>query len=100
MEADNLLHNLDTYRTGSTFQELDSPITQEEIKNASRQLNSNRACSLDTILNEYLKESVDLLLAPLETLFNYILNKKSFPKQWTKGVILPIYKKRRFKSTK
>ena len=32
MEADNLLYNLDTYRTGSTFQELDSPITQEEIK--------------------------------------------------------------------
>ena len=44
-------------------------------------------------MNEYLKESVDLLLTPLETLFNYILNKKSFPKQWTKGVILPIYKK-------
>ena len=63
MEADNLIHNLDTYRTGSTFQELGSPITQEEIKNASKQFNSNRACSLDTILKEYLKESVFIISA-------------------------------------
>ena len=29
----------------------------------------------------------------LETLFNYILNKGTFPKQWSKGVIIPVYKK-------
>ena len=95
MKADNLLHNLDTYRTGSTIQELGSPITQEEIKNASKQLNSNRACSLDTILNEYLKESVDLLLAPLETLFNY-----KFSKTIDERGDFTDLQKRRFKSTK
>ena len=33
------------------------------------------------------------MIVPLETIFNYILNKKCFPKQWTKGIILPIHKK-------
>lgn len=77
----------------STFCELDEPITKDEIRNAAKQLNTNKACSLDTIINEYFKESIDILLNPLETLFNYILNKQSFPKQWSKGVIIPIYKK-------
>ena len=56
-----------------------------------RHLKSNKVCSLDTLLNEYFKESTDILIKPLEIIFNYIL-KKSFPKQWT-GKILPIYKK-------
>ena len=53
----------------------------------------HQACSSDTILNEYLKEGIDTLMHPLEILFNDILNKKSFPKQWSCGVIKPIYKK-------
>ena len=30
---------------------------------------------------------------PLEILFNYILNERTFPKQWPKGVIIPIHSK-------
>ena len=44
-------------------------------------------------MNEYLKESIDSISYPLEKIFNYILEKKSFPKQWSKGIIKPIYKK-------
>ena len=87
------LQNFETNRTDSTFKELDDQITQDEIKRASRQLKTNKACSLDTILNEYLKESIEFLIVPLGNIFNYILNKKCFPKQWTKGIILPIHKK-------
>ena len=76
-----------------TYRELDEPITQEEIRKATSRLKQNKACSLDTVLNEYLKESIELISNPLEKLFNYILEKKSFPKQWSKGVIKPIYKK-------
>ena len=65
----------------STFCELDEPIIKDEIRNAAKQLNTNKACSLETIINEYFKENIDILLNPLETLFNYILNKQTFPKQ-------------------
>ena len=64
-----------------------------KFRKAAKRLNSNKACSLDTILNEYLKESIDFISYPLEKLFNYILEKKNFPKQWSKGIIKPIYKK-------
>ena len=49
---------------------------QDEIRNATKKLNPNKACSLDTLINEYFKESIHILINPLETLFNYILNKK------------------------
>ena len=64
-----------------TESEISAEKFYQYFKSLSNQDPPNRACSLDTILNENLKESVDLLLTPLETLFNYILNKKSFPKQ-------------------
>ena len=93
-EVDDFLNNFDTSdEKFSTYTELDEPITQSEIRKASVRLNTNKACSLDTILNEYLKESIEIILNPLEKIFNYILSKQSFPKQWSMGVILPIYKK-------
>ena len=54
---------------------------------------SSEIGALDTILNEYFKESINMLIGPLEIAFNYVLNKNSFPKQWTKGMILPIHEK-------
>lgn len=93
-EVNDFLQNFDASDgETSTYFELDEQITQAEIRNASKRLNLNKACSLDTILNEYLKESIDIILDPLEKLFNFILDKKSFPTQWTKGVIIPIHKK-------
>ena len=77
----------------STVCELDEPFTKDEIRNAAKQLNINKTCSLDTVINEYFKESIDILLNPLEKLCHYILNKQTFPKQWSKEVIIPIYKK-------
>ena len=60
------LHDFENTRTDSTFKELDDPITQDEIKRAARKLKSNKACSLDTILNEIFKESINILIGPLE----------------------------------
>ena len=90
--VNDFLNNFDN-ANDSTFSELDEPFTQEEIRKAVMHLKPNKACSLDTILNEYLKESIEFISNPLEKIFNYILEKKSFPKQWSKGVINPIYKK-------
>ena len=91
-EVSEFMQNFDGSMNNSTFCELDEPITQDEIRKASKKLNPNKACSLDTLINEYFKESIDRPVNPLETLFNYILNKGTFPNQWSKWVIIPIYK--------
>ena len=84
-EMDDFLHNFDTSdEKFSTYIELDEPITQNETRKASVRLNTNKACSLDTVLNEYLKESIEIILNPLEKIFNYTFSKQSFPNngQW------------------
>ena len=93
-EVDTFMQDFESSDRGDpAFGELDEPISQEEIKKASKKLNPNKACALDSIINEYLKESMNVILQPLQNLSNYILDKKSFPRQWAKGVIIPIYKK-------
>ena len=52
--VNDFLNNFDN-ANDSTFSELDEPFTQEEIRKAAMHLKPNKACSLDTILNEYLK---------------------------------------------
>ena len=42
---------------------------------------------------EYFKECIDYLDKPFVRLFNYILDKRTFPASWSKGVIIPVYKK-------
>ena len=94
-DVDTFMQDFESSDRGDpAFGELDEPISQEEIKKkASKKLNPNKACALDSIINEYLKESMNVILQPLQNLFNYILDKKSFPRQWAKGVIIPIYNK-------
>ena len=31
--------------------------------------------------------------SPLDKIFNHILDKRTLPKQWSKGIIIPMYKK-------
>ena len=79
--------------SNSTFENLDTPFTLEEIRLAIKSLNKNKACSFDNIIYEYFIECIDVLDKPLLILFNYILEKQSFPKSWSKGVIIPVHKK-------
>ena len=75
------MHDFESSDRGDpAFGELDEPISQEEIKKASKKLNPNKACALDSIINEYLKERMNVILQPLQNLFNYILDKKKLSK--------------------
>ena len=57
-------------------------------------MNSNKACSFVTILNEHLKESIDFISYPSEKLFNYILEKKkAFQNNGRKGSSSPFIKR-------
>ena len=62
-EVNDFVSYFNNQQINSTFEELDKHITQSEIRRACKQLNSNKACSHDNILYEYLKESVDLTLS-------------------------------------
>ena len=42
---------------------------------------------------EYFKETIEVTAKSLELLFNYILDKKCFPRSWSMGSIIPVYKK-------
>ncbi|XP_053380068.1 uncharacterized protein LOC128548716 [Mercenaria mercenaria] len=77
----------------STFSELDSQITKEEILKAVKSLSTNKASSFDNIIYEYFKSSIEVIGEPIRLLFNYILQQGKFPPSWSKGVVIPLYKK-------
>ena len=79
--------------TLSTFDSLDVPFTTNEIRQPIKTLGKNKSCSTDNVIYEYFTEGIDVLDKPLVILFNYILEKQSFPKSWSKWVIIPIHKK-------
>lgn len=93
-ESDFLInHTVQCYLNESTFPKLDCPFTCNEIKKAIRLLGANKATSLDNMMYEYFKMGSDVLCKPLEIMFNYISEKESYPKSWSNGVNIPVYKK-------
>ncbi len=73
---------------------LDKPITEEEVLYCIKRLRNNKAMGDDLILNEYIKSSADILKTIYVKLFNVILNSGKIPESWSRGVILPLYKKK------
>lgn len=55
-------------------------------------LNIWRASGLDGISNRVLKECAGVLSEPLSRIFNYSISSGTFPSQWKRGAITPLYK--------
>ena len=72
---------------------LNSPFTEEDLKEAIDKLKNGKASGLDQITNEFLKYSPPSLISIILRLFN-ILETDIVPSEWTIGVIIPIYKKK------
>ena len=72
--------------------ELDTEVTEEEVKSIILGLKNNKAAGLDNIINEYIKYTSNLLLPIYVKLFNRILNSGVVPSSWLNGWIVPIYK--------
>ena len=96
-QVETFLRNFDLDNTQNEatpcFEELDRRITQEEIKRSVKNISRNKSPGGDNLLNEYFIEDMDLLVKPLELLFNVVLDSGCFPSQWTEGIIIPLYKK-------
>ena len=73
--------------------ELNSEITEEEIKSAIDQLKLRKSPGSDQILAEMLKASAGFLVPYLCILFNLIFDSGTFPNVWQESIIVPIYKK-------
>ena len=66
-----------------------------EVEIAIKAVNNNKSSSHDNLINEYFKVSADTLSSHLADIFNIILDSGHFSESWSKGVIVPVFKKRR-----
>ena len=71
----------------NTFNELDYSIKEKEIRLVIIGLRPVKAVGLDSIKNEMIKASIDVLCTPLVVIFNEMLVKVVFPKMWNSGYI-------------
>ena len=82
---DNDLQNL-------VNEEINQPITYEELSKAIKALKNNKSPGLDNIVNEQLKSTFNIMHPLFIKLFNVILDKGIVPETWTVGNIKPIFK--------
>lgn len=92
-ESEDFCLNNDFNSYDCNFEELDRPITAQEIQLVIRSLKNNKSCGTDQLLNEFFVESFDILSGHLVDLFNAILLSGVFPSQWSEGSIVPLFKK-------
>ena len=75
------------------YDELESEIYNDEILEAIKKLKTNKAHGEDCLLNEFFIEFKEYILPYLYDMFNIILNSGHFPDDWSKAVIIPVFKK-------
>ena len=73
--------------------ELDNPISEDEVRDAIKNLKVGKASGLDEICGEFLKYSENLIIPFLTKLFNKLYDTSVFPSEWCKSVIIPLFKK-------
>ena len=72
---------------------LDGRIETEEVVRAIKSQKRNKAPGIDRIPGEVFKLFNSKLLSILVFLFNHIMDKESYPENWSTGIITPIFKK-------
>ena len=71
---------------------LDQEYSLNEISATCLELKNNKSGGGDGLLNVMLKYGQFVLLPYFLRLFNYILSSGNYPKLWSNGLVLPIYK--------
>ena len=72
--------------------DLNLPITTEEIMKSILNLKNGKAFGGDHILNEYIRTTADTLMPVYVPLFNKIFDSGILPTSWLEGYIIPIFK--------
>ena len=72
---------------------LDSDVSKEEVKAAIRHLKNNKSPGPDSIMSEILK-ALDTAIVPfLVKYFHKLFSSGLYPTEWTKAIIVSLYKK-------
>ena len=86
----DILNNITTPRKEAC--ELNSPITEQEIKRSIKHLKNNKAAGADGVLSEMFKFAGNCLISYIHRLFNIIFDTGVYPVLWTNSTIIPIHK--------
>ena len=71
---------------------LDEDISGAEILFAVKQIKRNKATGVDLIENDYLIDSIDIIMPLLLEHFNLVFSSGILPQSWLTGVVKAIYK--------
>ena len=84
-----------SFQNENTLQinELDEPITIEEIVKTIKHLKRNKSCDLDGNVADFFIDAIDFISPYLCVIFNKIFDTGIYPELWAKGAIIPIFKK-------
>lgn len=72
--------------------ELDSPITEHEIRLAVFKQKNGKASGPDELSAEIIKSSYDIISPYLVKIFNTLFDNSQYPDEWGVGFIVPIFK--------
>jgi hypothetical protein len=72
---------------------LDTPITTEEIIKTISNLKRNKSSDLDGNIAEFFIDTKEFISPYLCTIFNNIYDSGIYPEAWSRGFIVPIFKK-------
>ena len=75
------------------FEELNLPLSRNEISKAIKQLTNNKGAGSDNMINEFFIHETNILLPYFDFLFNTIFSNGYFPQDWSIGEIIPLHKK-------
>ena len=77
----------------SINEHINRPFTQDEVVTLIKKLKNKKACGIDNVINEYLKNSPTELIVLIVKMFNLVLLSGIVTTDWCIGIIKPIYKK-------
>ena len=82
----------ESFLTGNCPTLIETPLTEEEMKNAFESLKSNKSPGFDEISSDVIKFVFDALIIPVKHIFDLSLKKGVFPDKLKVARVTPIYK--------
>lgn len=93
VHEENSNHSYEKDMLDETGHVLNQEITDDEVKKAVKSLKLGKACGTDGIFAEMLKAGGDEVIFFLTRLFNVVFDNGTYPSEWAKAIIIPIFKK-------
>ena len=93
LEGDDVNQSRENIDVNINIRELDAPISVIEIMNTIKPLKRNKSQDLENNVADFFIECNDFISPYLCIIYNEIFNSGSYPEAWSKGIIIPIFKK-------